>query len=127
MQHAAACVWGSAPLHWPQRRWGSWAFLDWPLGRPERDEGFEKRREARATILVLRDAWEAQFGGKQQPDGAGVDVKAMDHGLDLYRVKGGEMALGGAVVRSEKVVTSSRGGIWKSHVPGHRCSVCAGC
>lgn len=51
--------------------------------------------------MVLRDAWKAQFRGKQQLDAAGVGVKAMDHVLDLYRVKGGEMALGGAVVRSE--------------------------
>lgn len=101
MRHVAAHVWGSGPLHGAWRGWGSWAFLDQPLGCPERDKGSGKRHEARATILVLRDAWKAQFRGKQQLDAAGVGVKAMDHVLDLYRVKGGEMALGGAVVRSE--------------------------
>lgn len=65
------------------------------------DKGSGKRHEARATISVLRDAWEAQFRGNQQLDATGIGVKAMDHVLDLYRVKGGEMVWGGAVVRSE--------------------------
>lgn len=64
MRHVAAHVWGSGPLHGPWRGWGSWAFLDPPLGWPEIDEGSGKRHEARATISVLRDAWEAQLRGK---------------------------------------------------------------
>lgn len=71
--------------------------------------GSGKRREARATAFVLKDAWEALFRGKRQPHGPGVGVKAVDRGLDLSRVRGGEMALGGAVVGSE----SARGeGQW---------------
>lgn len=49
----------------------------------------------------------SQFTGKQQPDGAEVGVKAMDRGLDLYKIKGGEPALGGVVLRPE----SETGGV----------------
>lgn len=51
-----------------------------------------------------------------------LSVKAMDHDLDLCRVKGREMAFGGAIDLSKKEVKFIRGRTWSSHTPGNSCA-----